>query len=60
VTAWLLLPENSDPAAIVLELAFVHRHERVRRYRVTPLRESIPMPHGHAPTLPRRGRASGV
>ena len=39
VTAWLLLPEHSDPAAVVLELALLDGAGHLRRYNFTAHRE---------------------
>jgi hypothetical protein len=60
VTAWLFLPEESDPADLELELAFLDREENLRRYRVTASREAHSIPHRQAPSLPRRGPAPGL
>lgn len=38
VTAWLLLPETSDPAAVVLELALLDGAGHLRRYTFTARR----------------------
>ena len=37
-TAWLLLPEHSDPAAVVLELALLDGAGHLRRYNFTARR----------------------
>jgi hypothetical protein len=39
VTAWLPLPETSDPAAVVLELALLDGAGRLRRYNFTAHRK---------------------
>jgi hypothetical protein len=39
VTAWLFLPEDSDPVDLTLELTFLYGEEHLRRYRVTATRE---------------------
>ncbi len=39
VTAWLFLPEGSNPVDLTLELAVMDGAEHLRRYRVTATRE---------------------
>jgi hypothetical protein len=39
VTAWLFLPEDSDPLDLVLELAFLDGEGHLRRHRFTATRE---------------------
>lgn len=41
VTAWLLLPETSDPAAVELELALLDGAGHLRRYSFTAHREGM-------------------
>jgi hypothetical protein len=41
-TAWLFLPEQFDPAELVLELAFIDGSDRLRSYRFNV----TPEPHG--------------
>jgi len=55
VTAWLFLPENYDPADLVLELALFDGSDNLRCHRFGIAREPGSITYRPASSLPRRG-----
>jgi hypothetical protein len=54
ITAWLFLPDGSDPTELELELALFDGGDNLRCYRFGVMREVSPMTRRHGSPLPRR------
>jgi hypothetical protein len=54
ITAWLFLPDSSDPTELELELAVLDGGDHLRCYRFGVTREVGPVTHRQAKSSPRR------